>query len=42
LHEPKASLGHCASIPSRKHLDDPLGDRVGVFVEHEVAAVEKA
>jgi hypothetical protein len=36
------SVGSGASVLSGKRLDDRLADYVGVFVEHEVAAVEKA
>ena len=36
------SRAHRASFLSRERLDDRFGDRVGVLVEHEVAAVEIA
>jgi hypothetical protein len=37
-----APQAHRASVLSGERLDDRLGDRVGVLVEREVAAVEIA
>ena len=36
----KAPQAHRASVLSGERLDDRFGDRVGVLVEHEMAAVE--